>query len=152
MSALKRLMIPRCLAMAAVCFGALSGVAMADGKVGILDFAEKNAPGLGARVQEALARSLRAAGFTVVDVSEAAKGVSSSSELGPDGAKKLGQQTGVKWVVTGRVVGGPVTFVVAKVLSATSDEVTGDARQVRDPSDMEAALKDLGEKLANKMR
>jgi hypothetical protein len=140
------------LGMTVFLLGALAGNTLAQEKVGVLPFEEKNAPGLGYRVREALVKSFRAAGMSVVDVDNAAKGIPGAPQLGPDGARKLGQQTGVKWVVTGRVVGGPATFVVAKVLSTTSDEVTGDARQVRDPAEMEAALKDLAEKLINKMR
>lgn len=143
------------LAGAGLLWSAAAGAVMAQDKVGILKFEEKNAPGLGDRVRDTLAKSFSEAGFAVVDegvIDNAAKSIPGAPQLGPDGARKLGQQTGAKWVVTGRVVGGPVTFVVAKVLSASSDEVTGDARQVRDPSEMEAALKELGQKLVSKMK
>lgn len=145
----------RFLAIAGLLGMTLAGLAQAGDKVGILQFEEKNAPGLGNRVRDTLAKSFRAAGFDVIDaatVDGAARGIPGAPQLGPDGAKKLGQQTGAKWVITGRVVGGPVTFVVAKVLSTSSDRVTGDARQVRDPSDMESALQTLGEKLVSSMR
>lgn len=144
--------IPKCLVVAGLVLGAIGSLAMAQDKVGILSFEEKNAPGLGNRVRETLAKSFRAAGFSIVDIDSAARGIPGAPQLGPDGAKKLGQQTGVKWVVTGRVVGGPVTFVVAKVLSTGSDAVTGDARQVKDPSELDAALQNLGEKLISSMR
>jgi hypothetical protein len=144
--------IPKCLVVAGVVLGALGGLALAQDKVGVLRFEEKNAPGLGSRVRDSLAKAFQSAGFSVVDIDSAARGIPGAPQLGPDGAKKLGQQTGVKWVVTGRVVGGPVTFVVAKVLSTSSDAVTGDARQVKDPSEMDAALQNLGQKLASSMR
>lgn len=155
MMASKAMEIPGCLILASLVMIAGVCLAGAGEKVGILEFEERNAPGLGSRVRDTLSESFRAAGFTVVsnnEIDSAARGIPGAPQLGPDGAKRLGQQTGVKWVVTGRVVGGPVTFVVAKVLSTTSDEVTGDARQVRDPSEMAEALRDLGAKLIQNMR
>lgn len=141
------------LMVAGLIWSAFVGGAIAQDKVGILAFRElEDAQGLGNRVRESLAKSFRAAGFTVVDVDNAAKSIPGAPEVASDGAKKLGQQTGVKWVVTGRVIGGRATLLVGKVLSTSSDAVLAEARPVKNPGDMDAALESLGEKLISNIK
>jgi len=126
------------------------GIAPAQDKVGILLFEQKNAPGLAERVRDTLTQSFQQAGYQVINEAEidaAARAIPGGAKLDPGGAQKIGQKTGADWIVTGRVIGGPVTFVVAKVINTRNADVTGDARQVRDPSEMEQALRELGSKL-----
>ncbi|MEO0444605.1 MAG: hypothetical protein AAF191_00870 [Verrucomicrobiota bacterium] len=122
----------------------LVATAMAETKVGIVEFEEKDAPGLSQRVRGTLAETFRGENLGVVTPDGA-----TIEDNG--GAAKLARDLGVDWIVTGRVVGGKgITFIVAKAISK-SGEVKGDALQIRDPSQMQGELKKLAKRLVEIM-
>ncbi len=129
----------------------IAGSAWAGPQIGVVPFEEKNAPGVSAKVLSVLTESFAESGFEVTNAEEmerAVKSLPGGMRIDAAAAQRLGNKTGCDWVVSGRVFGtAGKTFIVAKVLSTKTDEVTGEAQQVDRASELDAKLEELAARL-----